>query len=171
MRIGVSNRHAILSLPTRRLPAPARGRHFRQPPTGRAAGASGESQASCPEPTALRAPLGHRRDGRKDEGSSRRTGSPLTNLPLRNSSYSRLGSEVGAGSGLRMRRGLPAPPSAGWGRSLGLAGRAVGALQFSVYRFAFLTASRWSYLRSWKFAFTFVISLCTKLLVSVLSQS
>lgn len=67
MRIGVSNRHAILSLPTRLLPAPARGRHFRQPPMEPAAGSSVESQASCSEPTELRASLEHRRTGQKGE--------------------------------------------------------------------------------------------------------
>lgn len=130
MRIGVSNRHAILSLPTRLLPAPAHGRHFRQPPMERAAGASVESQASYLEPTVLRASLEHRRDGQKDEGLGKRAGSPLTNRPLGNSSYSRLGSEVGAGRGLRMRRGLPAPPSAAWRRSLTLALLAVGRRKF-----------------------------------------
>lgn len=121
MRIGVSNRHAILSLPTRLLPAPARGRHFRQPPMGPAAGASVESQANCPEPTAPQASLEHGRAGQKGEELGNRAGPRLTNRPLRNSSYSRMGSEVGAGSGLRMRRSLPAPPSTGRGRSLTLA--------------------------------------------------
>lgn len=68
--------------------------------------------------------------GQKGEGLGNRAGPRLTNRPRRNSSYSRLGSEVGAGSGLRMRRNLPAPPSAGGGRSLTLAERTVRALKF-----------------------------------------
>lgn len=68
--------------------------------------------------------------GQKGEGLGNRAGPRLTNRPLRNSSYSRLGSEVGAGSGLRMRRSLPAPPSTGGGRSLTLARRAVRTLKF-----------------------------------------
>lgn len=130
MRIGVSNRHAILSLPTRLLPAPARGRHFRQPPMWPTAGASVESQASCPEPTAPQASLEHRRARQKGEELGNHAGPRLTNRPLRNSSYSPLGSEVGAGSGLRMRRSLLAPPSAAVGRSFTLALRAVRTLKF-----------------------------------------
>jgi hypothetical protein len=52
---------------------------------------------------------------------------PATNRPLGNSSYSRLGSEVGTGSGFRMRKALPAPPAARGGRGLGAGPRSGAA--------------------------------------------
>lgn len=53
------------------------------------------------------------------KANGNRARSLLTNRPLRNSSYSQPGLEVGAGSSFRMRKeALPAPPAARGGRSL-----------------------------------------------------
>lgn len=102
-----------------------------------------------------------------------RAGLGLTNRPLRNSSYSRWGQRwARAAASACAKACLPHLPPAGGGASLGLYSLWAilnFSLQVSVYRFASLNAGRWSYLRSLKFTFTFIISRYTKLLVSVLS--
>lgn len=89
----------------------------------------------------------------------------LTNRPLGNGSYCQPGSEVGAGSGFRMRKDPPAPPAARGGWSLG-GGVSLWRCELSrlincslcVHLFIFRKTSMWSHLHSLKFTFTITVS-------------
>lgn len=119
MRIGVSNRHAILSLPTRLQPEPAR------PPALSTANCWANDRHLCRKSgrskrrgNALDSAEVHLAPAER-RAKRNRARSLLTNRLLRNSSYSQPGLEVGAGSSFRMRKeDLSAPPAAQGGRSL-----------------------------------------------------
>lgn len=77
MRIGVSNRHAILSLPTGCGRRRRGGRHFRQRTTGPMTGTSAESQAGRRERTAVYTPLEYGQGPRKGKQTDTVPGASL----------------------------------------------------------------------------------------------